>query len=267
MAHSLPLSGIPDLPPSSHFMDYHAELNSILDTLQASLSSAQAASATNPASATPHLAESEQLVSEATDLLTSIELEVQATDPDTRVRLQPYVAAHRDRLTSLRNDVRGTRRLANSRMDDVHRDRLFDLDDEHPDDVRIRLSGHVSDLESASKSISDSRRTITETETTGAAILQDLQNQRATLMRAHGNLGNVDTGLDHSNSIISTMYRRAFVNKIIVYLVFAAIAITICAVIYNRLFSSSNSRTTANTTTSSGGPGQPTNTTTTTTPN
>jgi len=90
-------------------------------------------------------------------------------------------------------------------------------------------------LTRGSKHIANSRRNIAETTDKAAAILEDLAKQRGVINRAKETVMNIDGNIGQSSSIIGQMNRRAQVNKLAIYGVFAVIAISILAVLYYRL--------------------------------
>lgn len=222
------------IPENTPFADYHAEFNDVVTSVQTGISSAQTQVRTDATRATDTLANTQRLLEEASDLLNSMELEMQTLDSRSRQAVRPLVATARDGLSRLRGAARATRADIDACEDGLARVSL--LADGGGNRDRDRLADSTADLEAASHSLVDSRRNISETEAVGSSILQDLQQQRATIVRARNNLGAVDSGLDHSSSILSSMNRRAVLNRIVVYIVGAAIAVACVAVLYVRLF-------------------------------
>lgn len=215
-------------PLESTFSEYHREFLFALKKCQQAIESS---SQQEPAQAAQLLSNADSDITEAADLLKSLELESQSQDLKTRNGLRPYVTEGRNALSDARKALRAARVSVSQRKDHEKRDQLL-----QPGDVRIDMADGTSQLEKSGEILSNSRRHIAETELIGASILEDLQSQRNTIIRARQNLGNVSTGLEQSNSILNTMHRRAVVNRILVYVVFAAIAISCVAVIYMRLF-------------------------------
>lgn len=84
--------------------------------------------------------------------------------------------------------------------------------------------------------ILESRRNVAATEGIAEGILTDLASQRATILRARGNLDGVDDGLQESSAVIAAMNRRALANRLVVYAVFALVGIGCSYIIYSRLF-------------------------------
>lgn len=223
-------SSAPPLREDSVFAEYHREFTSFLSATTNKISEAQTQA---PDTATISLNNADESLQEASSLVKSMELESQSQNSQTRSALQPHISACRDAVSTARTSLRLGRIALAQRKDDSNRESLLGDDEE-----RFKLLDTTRDLERGSERILDSRRHIAETESVGASILQDLQDQRMTIQRARQSVGNVDTGLDQSTSIISTMHRRAVINKIIIYVVLGGIAVACLGVVYVRLFNS-----------------------------
>lgn len=222
------------VPKNSPFPDYYAEFTDIMTSAQRTLSIAQeSATKSDSDRAIEHLSSSRRYLEEASELLNSLEMELQTLAPKVRTSLRPYVLSSRESLSRNRSTVRAIQLDIDSLDDSNARVRLLA---DGAESERIRVTDATSDIEAASKSIVDSRRNITETEVVGTSILNDLRAQRETIVRTRTNLGAVDDGIDHSSSILSSMQRRAIVNRIIIYVVGAFIFIACIAVLYIRLF-------------------------------
>ncbi|KAF2290117.1 hypothetical protein GH714_002693 [Hevea brasiliensis] len=95
---------------------------------------------------------------------------------------------------------------------------------------RERLSMSVERLNQSGDRINESRRTMLETEELGVSILEDLHQQRQTLLHAHNKLHGVDA-IDKSKKVLSSMSRRITRNKWIVGSVIAALVLAIIFII------------------------------------
>jgi vesicle transport through interaction with t-SNAREs protein 1 len=80
------------------------------------------------------------------------------------------------------------------------------------------LDGHRA-LERTSESLARSERTALETETIGTEVISNLSTQRETLLRARSRLEDIDQGLSRTQSILNTMTRRVFTNKLLLILI------------------------------------------------
>lgn len=237
MSFAQPLATVIDLgPASSVFSDYHKEFLSLLSSSRASISAAKSVSDSSSSASASALDDADRDLGEATDLLKSMELEAQSAPSDTRAALRSHVAAARDGVARLKQELRGARIALAQRRDESNRAELLGGYGAGDAEDRSRMTDSTQQLEKGSEVIRGSRRHIAETEAVGASILEDLQSQRNTIVRARQNLGGVDTGLEQSGSILSTMQRRAIMNKIIVYVVLAIVGVACLGIVYARLF-------------------------------
>ena len=216
------------LTDDSIFAEYQREFISYLSTTGRQISESETQ---QPEDAISSLKAADESLSEAASLLKSMELECQTQKKALRPPLQASIQTARDALASMKTALQSARRGLTVRAQQHDRDQLLGDDEE-----RFRLLDTTRDLERGSDRILESRRHVAETEAIGAGILQDLQAQRNTIQRARNTLGNVDGGLEQSNTIINTMNRRAVLNKIIVYVVLGGIAIACLIVVYIRVF-------------------------------
>ncbi|XP_076938740.1 vesicle transport v-SNARE 11-like, partial [Bidens hawaiensis] len=72
-------------------------------------------------------------------------------------------------------------------------------------DQKTRLLMSTERLNKTSDRVRDSRRTMLETEELGVSILQDLNQQRQSLLHAHGTLHGVDDNIGRSKKILTNM--------------------------------------------------------------
>ncbi|KAG6758031.1 hypothetical protein POTOM_038364 [Populus tomentosa] len=98
-------------------------------------------------------------------------------------------------------------------------------------DQRERMTMSVERLNQSGDRIKESRRTMLETEELGVSILEDLHQQRQTLLHAHNKLHGVDDAIDKSKKVLTSMLRRMTRNKWIVGSVIAALVVAIIFII------------------------------------
>jgi len=230
-----------DIPDATDaFSDYYAEFSSLISSSNRAISTATSSSALPPTEDAASLDDADRCLQEASDLLKAMELEAQAHDPSKRDSLRVHVANCRSDVIRVKKELRAARITVAQRRSDSNRASLFGDGNSDLESGSLDQRAHMLDttqkLERGSEMILESRRNIAETESIGASILEDLQSQRNTISRARDNLGNVDTGIDQSNSLISTMHRRAMMNKIIVYVVLAIVGMACLGIIYARIF-------------------------------
>lgn len=228
---------------SGVFNDYENDFNSRLDACKRSISSSRSDACSCP-EAVKLLDAAGRDLEEAHAVLQSMSLEISSLSSSARDRVGPAVSRYRSNASKVRSDLRLARIELAKRRGDEDRSALLDGAAHDSDieagesDQKHLLSKVTSKLEESSERLLASRRNIAQTETLGASILEDLQNQRATIMRARGNLGGVDEGLEQSSNILTSMNRRALVNRLVIYAVFAIIALACLWIVYTKLFRS-----------------------------
>jgi vesicle transport through interaction with t-SNAREs 1 len=227
---------------SSVFADDEQEFSGLLTDARACITDASAPSATTTAASAALDAADRSLV-EAGERLQSMTLEVAGSSGGPRSR----VDAARIKGATVRADLRAARVALAKRRGDEDRAALFDgangasggkydVEEGGGGDTTERLLDTTRSMQEGSQRIFDSRRNIAQTESIGASILEDLQAQRNTILRARSNLSGVDEGLDQSNSILTTMNRRALMNKLIIWGIFGFICLLCLWIVYARIF-------------------------------
>lgn len=74
-------------------------------------------------------------------------------------------------------------------------------------------------LERTADSLARSERTALETERIGVEVVSNLGTQRETLHRARNRLEDIDQGLSQTQSILNSMTRRVFTNKLLLVII------------------------------------------------
>lgn len=156
---------------------------------------------------------------EATEMIESMNLEAATAPAALRTQLRVRITARQAEAARMQRELRDAERTA-----------LFGDTSE-----RARMVDDTRALERGGRHIAESRRTISSTEAVGAAILDDLQKQRGTIMRARDTVVEIDGGIDASRNIIAGMNRRAAVNRLAIYGVFGAIAFSVALVLFYRI--------------------------------
>lgn len=213
-----------NMPAHTPFADYHHEFTTLLSSLETHIQRADAGASSDAADT---LDAADAVLSEAASQLKTLELEAQTSG----TKLRPVVTAARESLSKGRASLRAARTRAATRRADVDRRQLLPGSDVATE----RFTDATALLTRGGESIVESRRRVAETEMIGASILEDLQSQRGTITRARGHLGAVDDGVEQSGSILNSLQRRAFFNRIALYVVAIVIAFVCLAVIYARL--------------------------------
>eukprot|EP00281_Chroomonas_sp_CCMP1168_P029089 CAMPEP_0206252362 /NCGR_PEP_ID=MMETSP0047_2-20121206/22534_1 /ASSEMBLY_ACC=CAM_ASM_000192 /TAXON_ID=195065 /ORGANISM="Chroomonas mesostigmatica_cf, Strain CCMP1168" /LENGTH=97 /DNA_ID=CAMNT_0053678411 /DNA_START=85 /DNA_END=375 /DNA_ORIENTATION=+ len=90
-------------------------------------------------------------------------------------------------------------------------------------------------LEGASERLLESRKMARETELIGEDIMQDLRQQRETLLHARDGLREVDENLGESKKIVRSMARRIAQNKRVMYIIASAVGILLMIILFYKL--------------------------------
>ncbi|KAF5754976.1 putative GOSR2/Membrin/Bos1, vesicle transport v-SNARE domain superfamily [Helianthus annuus] len=102
-------------------------------------------------------------------------------------------------------------------------------------DQRGRLMMSTERLNKSSDRVRDSRRTMLETEELGVSLLQDLHQQRQSLLHAHGTLHGVDENVGKSKKIMTNISRRMNRNKWIIGFMVTILIVAIILILYFKL--------------------------------
>ncbi|KAL2653261.1 hypothetical protein R1flu_021389 [Riccia fluitans] len=150
---------------------------------------------------------------EAETLIRRMDLEARSLPPTQKATLLGKLREYKSDLNNLKREVK------KSSMNDVlaSRDELMEggMADSASTaaDQRARLLMSTERLNQTSERVKDSKRTLLETEELGVSILQDLHQQRQTLLHARETLHGVDDNIGKSRRILNSMGRRMSRNK------------------------------------------------------
>ncbi|PSR88431.1 Vesicle transport v-SNARE like [Actinidia chinensis var. chinensis] len=161
-----------------------------------------------------------------------MDLEARSLQPSLKAVL---LAKLRDYKADLNKLKRGVKKISSVNANTISREELMEsgMADAH---VRERLAMSTERLNRSSDRIKESRRTMLEIEDLGISILQDLHQQRETLLHSHKKLHGVDDAIDKSKKVLTSMSRRMSSNKLIVGSIIAALVLAIILVLYFKLF-------------------------------
>ncbi|KAI4379224.1 hypothetical protein MLD38_005548 [Melastoma candidum] len=173
---------------------------------------------------------------EADGLIRKMDLEARALQPSVKAMLLAKLREYKSDLTNLKREVK---RLSTPNSNQASREELLEagLKDAHlaSANQRERLAFSTDRLNESSDRIKESRRTILETEELGVSILQDLHQQRQTLLHSHNKLHGIDDAIDKSKKVLTTMSRRITRNKWITGSVIGALVLAIIIIVYWKL--------------------------------
>lgn len=111
----------------------------------------------------------------------------------------------------------------------------FGFNDIENQNRQIVLNGRDI-LERTSESLARTTRVAIETEQIGTNVINDLDEQRETLLRANARLDNANVGLDESRNVLKRMSREVLYNKIILIAIIFFESFILLALLYIKLF-------------------------------
>ncbi|OVA08948.1 Vesicle transport v-SNARE [Macleaya cordata] len=173
---------------------------------------------------------------DAEALIRKMDLEARSLQPSVKAMLLAKLREYKSDLNNLKSEVK---RITSANLNAAARDELLEsgmADTKMVSaDQRGRLLMSTDRLNQSSDRIKDSRRTMLETEELGVSILQDLHQQRQSLLHAHNTLHGVDDNIGKSKKILTAMSRRMSKNKWIIGGVVAALVLAIIIILYFKL--------------------------------
>ncbi|KDP27182.1 hypothetical protein JCGZ_19881 [Jatropha curcas] len=173
---------------------------------------------------------------DADSLIRKMDLEARSLQPNVKAVLLAKLREYKSDLNNLKGEVK---RIASGGLNPAARDAL--LESGMADaltataDQRSRLMMSTERLNQSSDRIKDSRRTMLETEELGVSILQDLHQQRQSLLHAHDTLHGVDDNVGKSKKVLTNMTRRMNRNKWMIGAVVAVLVVAIILILYFKL--------------------------------
>ncbi|KAL7132789.1 hypothetical protein ABFS83_12G097500 [Erythranthe nasuta] len=169
-------------------------------------------------------------------LIRKMDLEARSLQPSVKATLLAKLREYKSDLNKLKREVKKLT-MPNSNQP-AHEDLESGMAGAHEANAnqRDRLTMSTERLNQSSDRIRESRRTALETEELGVSILEDLQQQRETLLHSHKKLYDVDSAIDRSKKVLTSMSRRISRNKWIIGAIIAALILAIIVVMYFKFF-------------------------------
>ncbi|MCO5559039.1 hypothetical protein L7F22_012631 [Adiantum nelumboides] len=181
-----------------------------------------------------NLAEVKTGLDEAESLIRRMDLEARSLQPTQKAVLLSKLREYKSDLNNLRREHK---KLSSDTQ--VARDELLEgglLDPlRASSEQRDRLVLSTERLNHSGDRIKESKRTLLETEELGVSILQDLYQQRQTLLHSQDTLVDVDDNIGRSKKILLSMTRRMSRNKWIMGGLIGALVVIILFVAYVKL--------------------------------
>lgn len=173
---------------------------------------------------------------DAESLIRKMDLEARSLQPNVKAMLLAKLREYKSDLSNLKSEVK---RLSSGNLNAAARDEL--LESGMADaltasaDQKSRLMMTTERLNHSSDRIKDSKRTMLETEELGVSILQDLHQQRQSLLHAHNTLHGVDDNIGKSKRVLTAISRRMNRNKWIIGSIIAVLVVAIILILYFKL--------------------------------
>ncbi|GER27146.1 DNA primase [Striga asiatica] len=175
-------------------------------------------------------------IDNAETLIRKMDLEARSLPPSVKATLLAKLREYKTDLNNLKTEVK---RITSANANLAVRDNL--LESGMADtltasaDQRGRLLMSTERLNKSGERIRESRKTMLETEDLGVSILQDLHQQRQSLLHAHNALHGVDDNISRSKKILTNMSRRMNRNKWIIGSIITVLVIAILLILYFKL--------------------------------
>ncbi|XP_011035803.1 PREDICTED: vesicle transport v-SNARE 13 [Populus euphratica] len=173
---------------------------------------------------------------DAESLIRKMDMEARNLQPNVKAVLLAKLREYKSDLNNLKTEVK---RIGSGNLNAAARDELLEAGMANSltasADQRSRLMMATERLNQSGDRIKDSRRTMLETEELGVSILQDLHQQRQSLLHAHNTLHGVDDNIGKSKRVLTAMSRRINKNKWIIGAIIAVLVVVIILILYFKL--------------------------------
>ncbi|KAG6741773.1 hypothetical protein POTOM_055052 [Populus tomentosa] len=173
---------------------------------------------------------------DAESLIRKMDMEARNLQPNVKAVLLAKLREYKSDLNNLKSEVK---RIGSGNLNAAARDELLEAGMANSltasADQRSRLMMTTERLNQSGDRIKDSRRTMLETEELGVSILQDLHQQRQSLLHAHNTLHGVDDNIGKSKRVLTAMSRRINKNKWIIGAIVAVLVVVIGLILYFKL--------------------------------
>ncbi|KAK6931280.1 Vesicle transport v-SNARE, N-terminal [Dillenia turbinata] len=176
-------------------------------------------------------------IDEADVLIRKMDLEARSLQPSLKATFLAKLREYKADLNKLKREFK---KVTSKDINQAAREELMEagLTDAHiaSANQRDQLLMSTERLNQSSERLKESRRTVLETEQLGVSILEDLHQQRETLLHANNKLHGVDDAIDKSKKILTSMSRRITRYKWILGSIIAALVLAILLILYVKLF-------------------------------
>ncbi|XP_008239900.1 PREDICTED: vesicle transport v-SNARE 11-like [Prunus mume] len=182
------------------------------------------------------IAEVKAGLDDADALLRKMDLEARSLQPSVKAALLAKLREYKTDFNNLKSQVK---RITSPVANHAARDELLEPGMAETlttsNDQRGRLLMTTERLNQSTDRVKESRRTMLETEELGVSILQDLHQQRQSLLHAHNTIHGVDGNIGKSKRVLTEMTSRMNRNKWIVGSIIGVLALAIMIILYLKL--------------------------------
>ncbi|KAH7686448.1 vesicle transport through interaction with t-SNAREs 1 protein [Dioscorea alata] len=175
-------------------------------------------------------------IEDAENLIRKMDLEARSLQPSVKAALLAKMREYKSDLNNLKSELK---KLTSPNLNQATREELLEAGMADTlavsADQRGRLLMSTERLNQSSDRIREGRRAMLETEELGVSILQDLHQQRQSLLHANNTLHGVDDNIGKSRKILSAMSKRMDRNKWMIGCVIAVLVVAIILILYFKL--------------------------------
>ncbi|EYU34638.1 hypothetical protein ABFS82_11G121800 [Erythranthe guttata] len=170
---------------------------------------------------------------QAEALIRKMDIEARGLQPNVRAVLLAKLREYKSDLNNLKSEIK---RVETTNLNQAARDDL--LESGMADSLAVsanqkdRLKMSTERLNTSSNRIRDSRKVMLETEELGVSLLQDLHQQRQSLLHSNNTMHGVDENIGKSRKIITNISRRMDRNKWVIGAIITVLIIAIFVVLY-----------------------------------
>ncbi|XP_064402878.1 vesicle transport through interaction with t-SNAREs homolog 1B-like [Halichondria panicea] len=170
-------------------------------------------------------------IDEAQALYGEIQSELGRAPVGYQHQLAGRVSQYKESIASLRRQVNGGSSL---------REQLFSRQDEDPyqsDGEKSRLLGNTETLKRASASVGRAQAISAQTDEVAVTIMEDLDDQKASLLRTRNNLTTIDGELGRTSGLLRSIVCKSVQNRLLLVIVIICEIIILAGVIYWKFIS------------------------------
>ena len=178
----------------------------------------------------------------ADQIVQQMELEARSTSGETKAQLVAQAKDYKGAISMLRRKLKAAQNAVLTKSDEEKRAELLASSGINPalrgeaETQHARLLQTTERMQKGTEKLRQARQVALETEAIGGNIMVDLEQQRQTMERSRATLASANSGLDRSKRILQGMGRRARANKMLIYLIIAALVGMILLIIWLNWF-------------------------------